>query len=139
MFELTPFVRHPVPFDPFKELDEMEKSMFGGASFRTDIKDAGDAYIVEAELPGFAKEDVNISIDNDVMTVSASREEKKEEKNEKHRYVRKERRTCSYARSFDVSEIETEKIEGSLENGILTLTLPKKAVQKPASRKVELK
>ena len=84
MFELTPFVKHNAVYDPFKEFDEMEKRFFGGAaSFRTDVKDTGDAYVIEAELPGFKKEDINVSVEEDVLTVTATRKEEKSDKDKK--------------------------------------------------------
>ncbi len=139
MFELTPFVRHAMAYDPFRDFDEMEKRLFkGSTAFRTDIKDTGDAYVIEAELPGFNKEDIEITVENSVMTVSASHTQSKEEQDEKSGYVRRERSYGSFARSFDVSEIETDNITGSLQNGILSLTLPKKKEQAAASRKIEL-
>ena len=65
MFELIPFDRHArsvAAFDPFRELDELERSFFGDgrnvSSFRTDVTDTGDAYKLEAELPGFKKDDI---------------------------------------------------------------------------------
>ena len=137
MFELTPFVKHGMTYDPFRELEEMQKKVFGSASFVTDIKDAGDKYIVEAELPGFKKEDIDISVENDVLTVTAAHSENTEEK-KGDKYVRRERRYGSYSRSFDVSEVESDGITASLENGVLTLNLPKKAEKTTASRKIEL-
>ena len=138
MFELTPFGKHGMIYDPFKELEEVQKKVFGSASFVTDIKDAGDKYIVEAELPGFKKEDIEISVENDVLTVTASHSEENEEKKE-GKYVHRERRYGSYSRSFDVSEVECDNIEASLENGVLTLELPKKAEKTSATKKIELK
>ena len=59
----------------------MEKRFFGGAaSFRTDVKDTGDAYVIEAELPGFKKEDITVSVEEDVLTVTATRKEEKSDK-----------------------------------------------------------
>ena len=68
MFELIPFdrtIRHMTNFDPFRELDNMERSFFGNGSvvsaFRTDVSDTGDAFKLEAELPGFSKESVSFA------------------------------------------------------------------------------
>ena len=78
MFELIPFdrtIRHMTNFDPFRELDNMERSFFGNGSvvsaFRTDVSDTGDAFKLEAELPGFSKDDIKIDIENDCLTISA--------------------------------------------------------------------
>jgi HSP20 family protein len=65
-------------------------------NFNTDVIDQGDNYLLQAELPGFLKEDINIDLDKDTLTISASH---KEEKNEKrNNYVRQERRYNSYCR-----------------------------------------
>ena len=77
MVELTPFERrrrHMEPFNPFRELEEMEKSFFRDnsiAEFKTDIKDTGTAYLLEADLPGFRKEDIHVDIDDGYLTISA--------------------------------------------------------------------
>ena len=144
MFELIPFDRHArsvAAFDPFRELDEMERSFFGNgrnvSSFRTDVTDTGDAYKLEAELPGFNKEDIKIDVENDVLTISAQRSEEK--KDEKHNFVKRERFYGSFSRSFDVSGINVDGIEASYTHGVLTLTMPKKQEQLPASRRLEIK
>ncbi len=74
MFELTPFgYRRVVSYNPFRDLDEMS-GVWNDAEvsgFRTDIKKQDDKYILEAELPGFKKEDISIDIDKDCLTISA--------------------------------------------------------------------
>ena len=108
--------------------DNLEKSFFQNAMsvnhFRTDIVDEGGQYVIHAELPGFAREDIKIDIDKGTLTISASHKEETEDK--KDNYVRRERRYGSFSRSFDMSEINTESISAKYENGILSLTLPKK-------------
>lgn len=144
MFEIIPFDRRGnrvSVFDPFREFDEMERRFFGNErslqSFRADVTDTGDAYKLEAELPGFKKEDISIDIENDCMTISAER--KYDNKEDKPNYVKRERYYGSYSRSFDMSGIDTEKIEAAYTDGVLTLTLPKKAQEVPMSRRLEIK
>ena len=144
MFELIPFDRHArsvAAFDPFRELDELERSFFGNgrdvSSFRTDVTDTGDAYKLEAELPGFKKDDIQIDVENDVLTISAKRSEEK--KDEKHNVVKRERFYGSFSRSFDVSGINVDGIEASYTDGVLTLTMPKKQELLPVSRRLEIK
>ena len=145
MFELIPFDRrnHRVSvYDPFRALDEMERAFFGSQqpsvlSFRTDVIDAGDAYKLESELPGFKKEDIKIDVENDVLTISVERKVENEDK--RPNFVKRERVYGSFSRSFDVSGIDVEKIEAAYNDGILTLTMPKKVEVKPASRKLEIK
>lgn len=144
MFELIPFDRRSrsvSAFDPFRMLDEMERSFFDDSSrvsaFRTDVTDTGDAFLLESELPGFKKEDIHLDVENDCLTISAERRMDNDEK--KPNFVKRERFYGSYSRSFDVSGIEVDGIEASYENGVLSLKLPKKQQTLPASRKLEIK
>ncbi len=144
MFELIPFGGRRVSvYDPFRALDEMERSFFGSertavAAFRTDVSDTGDAYKLEAELPGFKKEDIKVDIDDDTLTIKAEHTENNDEQNDEGEYVRRERYYGSYSRSFNVSEIEVDGITAAYENGILTLNMPKKAPVKPESKHLEI-
>ena len=144
MFELIPFdrhLRHMTNYDPFRALDEMERGFFGGdavvSAFRTDVTDTGDAFKLEAELPGFKKEDIKIDVENDCLTISAERKLDNEEK--KPNFVKRERFYGSYSRSFDVSGINVEGIDAAYNDGVLTLNLPKKVETVPASRRLEIK
>ena len=143
MFELIPFGRNvrPVSYDPFRMFDEMERSFFTPErplkGFRTDVIDAGSAYRLEAELPGFRKENISLDVENDCLTISAERSV--EENESKESFIKRERFYGSYSRSFDVSGIDQENIEAAYNDGILTLTLPKKAAERPASRRLEIK
>ncbi len=144
MFELIPFDRHSrslSAFDPFHMLDEMDRRFFTGtpqvSAFRTDVIDTGDAFKLESELPGFKKEDIKIDIENDVLTISAER--KADTKEEKDNYVKRERFYGSFSRSFDVSGINVDGIEAAYTDGVLTVTMPKKAAEIPASRRLEIK
>ncbi len=144
MFELTPFERrrrHMEPFNPFRELEEMEKSFFRDnsiAEFKTDIKDTGTAYLLEADLPGFRKEDIHVDIDDGYLTISAERHSEAEEKDHKGNFVRCERSYGSFSRSFDVSNVKTEEITASYQDGVLKLNMPKKEASAPTSRRLNI-
>ncbi len=141
MFELMPFERARNSmlnrfFDDFEKdymTNSFSKSLYG---FKTDIKDNGDSYTIEAELPGFKKEDICIDIDKDVLTVSASHSEEKEEKEKS--FVRRERYSGSYSRSFDVSGVNTEEIKAQYNNGVLELTMPKVEPKEPERKRIEI-
>ncbi|MBQ3703589.1 MAG: Hsp20/alpha crystallin family protein [Oscillospiraceae bacterium] len=144
MFELIPFDRHSrsmAGFDPFRMLNEMDRRFFTGVPsvsvFNTDVIDTGDAFKLECELPGFKKEDIKIDIENDCLTISAERSS--DDKDEKENYVKRERFYGSFTRSFDVSGINVDNIEAGYSDGVLTVTLPKKAAEIPASRRLEIK
>ena len=145
MFEIIPrSTLNPfVSFNPFKEMEEFEKRFFSFPEararqslemFRTDIREEDGKFILEADLPGFEKKDINVKLEGDYLTVRAERKSESEEKDEQKNYVRRERSYGSYARSFDVSGIDTENIAAKYENGVLALTLPKKEEKAPASR-----
>ena len=90
----------------------------------TNILENTKDFVIEVSLPGFSKEDVQISVENDVLKIKSS---KKQEKESNYRYSRKEFSTFAFEKSFRLDEsVETEKIEAKFENGILYLTLPKK-------------
>ena len=140
MFEIIPFGRRDR--DLFKMFDEFEKSFFGSqptataVSFRTEVSDKGDSYLLEAELPGFGKEDIAVDVSDGVLTISASRSSEKEDSGKD--YVYRERRSGSFKRSFDLSGIDSEGISGEYKDGVLALKLPKEKQQKPESRRIEL-
>ena len=145
MFELIPFDRrgHRMNvYDPFHMFDEMERSFFGNnqpvvSSFRTDVTDTGDAFVLDAELPGFSKDDIKIDIENDCLTISAERKLENEDKQKN--FIKRERFYGSYSRSFDVSGINVDGIEAAYTDGVLKLTMPKKVETAPASRRLEIK
>lgn len=141
MFGMLPFEHREDNF--FDLFDNFERRFFGNQagnfpSFRTDIKDTGDKYVLEAELPGFTKEDINLDLKDGVLTISAQHKEEKEEKDEAGRYLRRERRYGSFARSFDVSNIDEENISAAYNNGILELNLPKAQPSLPQSRRIAI-
>ena len=134
MFGLTPYTRND--FSRFFDDDFFfpRKSDFKG--IRTDVIDNGDSYTLEAELPGFNKEDIDISLNNGVLTISASHSEEKNEDNKG--YVYRERHSGSYSRSFDISGIDESAISAKYTDGVLTLTLPKIKEVKDEPRKISL-
>ena len=138
MFDLMPFGRSDNNL--FNYLDNVEKNFFSGlnvSQFRTDILDKDDHYELQAELPGFQKEDIHIDVENDTLTISAEHKDEVEEK--KDNYVRRERKYGSFSRSFDVSGVKADGISAEYHNGVLSLTLPKKNPEFPATRKIDIK
>ena len=128
-------------YDPFRSFDELTRSFFGADGpglFRTDVRDTGDAYLVEADLPGVKKEDIHVDIDGDRLTVSAQRGADREERARDGSYIRCERSCGTFSRSFDISGVQAEGISAAYDNGVLTLTMPKKTAAAPASRRLEI-
>ena len=151
MSMLTPFERKG--YDLFNAFHEFENDFFKGnqiTSCKTDIRDEGDRFVLESELPGFEKEDIKLDLNGDgtisyvmfkghCLTVSAQHSKSTDEKDKKGSYVRRERSYCSYQRSFNVSECELSQIDAEYKNGVLTVSLPKKEKTQPSVRRLEIK
>ena len=142
MFELTPFgYRRVSAYNPFRELEEMSHSFWNDADvsgFRTDIKKVDGSYVLEAELPGFKKEDIHVDIDSDRLVINAERHSNYEKKDSKGNFLRCERSYGTYSRSFSLEGIDADNISASYEDGVLKLSLPKQQPTKADTRRLEI-
>ena len=141
MFELIPFdhrMHRLSNYDPFREMDELFNSTTRAVNtaFNTDVIDNGDSFELDAELPGFKKEDIHLSIENDCLTISAERKLNKDEK--LPNFVKRERFYGSCSRSFDLTGIDEDKISAAYVDGVLKLTLPKESEEVPVSRSIQI-
>lgn len=101
------------------------RSYMPTASMKCDVKELDQSYQIDMQLPGYDKDDVEVSVDKGYLTVSASHNENKEDK-EDGKYIRKECFTGSCQRSFYVGDaVKGEDISAAFNNGILSLTVPK--------------
>ena len=141
MYGLTPF--GGTGFDLWNAFNDFDKNFFSGKmplnNCRTDIRDDGDKYIMESELPGFEKEDIKLDINGSQLTIAAEHSTNNDEKDDKGNYIRRERTFGSYKRSFDIGDINTDAISAEYKNGILTIELPKKALEAPVAKRLEIK
>lgn len=102
---------------------------------KTDIKEHDNNYELIVDLPGLNKENINLEIDNGYLTISAKTSSNNEEK-EEGKFIRRERYSGEYQRSFYVGdEITEEDIKASFKNGILDITLPKKEYKEEKTKK----
>jgi HSP20 family protein len=138
--------------DPFeqaqREFDSVLGRFFGGrqmpdggsylAPYGVDVREDADHIYVEAELPGFRKEDVDITLENQTLTITAERsEEKKEGDQKKGDYLLRERRFSRFQRSFTLPPtVDEQSVNARLNEGVLTITLNKREETKP--RKVQV-
>jgi HSP20 family protein len=133
-------------WDPFADLNrfqrEFEKSFFQGrnrpADFApsVDVHEDDDALVLRADLPGVKREDIDIQVDGNVLTLKGER--KLETESEKRRYHRVERSYGSFVRQWQLpTNVDATKVDAAFENGILTLKLPKREEQKV--RKIEVR
>ena len=145
MFDLVPGSRREKRTpeksdDPFDALwnsffdNVMDRSEIG---FRTDVKEKDDKYIIDAELPGMDKEDINVEMDDNYLTITANNEHYEEE--EKEGYIRRERRKGNYRRSFYIENIKEDGVEAEYDNGILEITLPKKEETVTKKKTIDIK
>lgn len=141
MFGMLPFDRSDNNlFDTFDSFarDFFRKNNADLPAFRTDIRDDGDHFTLEADLPGFSKEDISLDLKDGILTIRAVHQENSEQKDDKGNYVRRERRYGSFQRSFDVTGIDQSGISAAYQNGVLTLGLPKETPVEPESRKIAI-
>lgn len=146
MFELRPYRKSSVSYyNPFREMADLERSFWGDpdsrnalAEFKTDITDEGDHFLLEADMPGFEKNDIHLDVSGDTLTIKAERLTKNKTEDKKDRYVCSERSYGSYSRSFDITGIDAAGIKAKYNNGVLSLTLPKKVEKQPESQRVEI-
>ena len=114
--------------DPFFERKE-NKWM------KTDIKEKGNNYIIEMDLPGYEKDNIQIEMENGYLKVSAKVENSNDEE-EEGKYIHKERFYGECSRSFYVGDnVKEEDVKASFKNGILTLTVPKEEQKKLDEKK----
>ena len=141
MFGMLPFDRTDLNvFDSFDSCarDFFRRSNTDLPAFRTDIRDLGESYVLEAELPGFQKEDINLELKDGILTVSAQHDDTRETKDAQGGYIRRERRYGSVSRSFDVTGIEEGAITAKYENGVLSLDLPKAKPAQPETHRISI-
>ncbi len=138
-------------YDPTRGLLRSFDSLFDGAldgffddafvrgprrHHSVDIREDEAAYVVEAELPGLTEKDIEVKVENDMLTIASRKEASREEK--KGGYLLRERRSESFRRSFVLpADVDRQKIEARFENGLLVLSLPKSEAAKP--KQIEVK
>ena len=145
----------PSPFEEmerwFDELIRRPFSFFGPSWFprvrmpefeeispSVDIYEEGDDVVVKAELPGMKKDDIEVTITDDTITISG--EKKREEKVEKKNYYRYERSFGSFTRSFRIPvDVQTDKAQASFKDGVLEIKIPKTEEAKRRTKKLQIK
>ena len=121
-------------FPKWNEFGNIDKKLYGKHAanvMKTDVHEHDDSYEVVIDLPGFKKDELDLSLENGYLTVSASKGLDKDEKNDKGKIIRQERYAGSMQRSFYVgSNITHEDVKAKFEDGVLRLTVPKKEARK---------
>jgi HSP20 family protein len=134
-----------IRWEPLKEIEELfgrswprptiragQLLGMGEWNPRVDISEDDGQYLVKADIPGVAKEDIKVTIDNNILTIQGERKQDKEEEN-KH-FHRVERFYGSFIRSFTLSDdADSASLKAAAQEGQLTVTIPKKASAPSAS------
>ena len=133
-------------WDPFSELNRLQEQMFRrgdveGARVElrpaVDIREEENAFVVDVEVPGVSREDLNVELDRGTLTVRGERKFASDETTKKS-YRRVERYYGAFARSFSLPDnVDADNIAADLHDGILELRIPKKA--QSGARKVEVR
>ncbi len=121
--------------DFFGDAFDMMPSMLGGRDplygknadhiMRTDVREVGDNYEVDIDLPGYKKDEIHLELKDGYLNISAVKSIDKDEKDKEGRFIRRERYAGSCSRSFYVGEMKQSDIRAKFEDGILKLTMPK--------------
>ncbi len=126
-------------FPDFSDLDRTERKLYGRHADRlmkTDVHEHEDHYEVDIDLPGFAKDEITIELNNGYLTVSAAKGLDKDQNDKKGKLIRQERYAGAMQRSFYVGEELTEEdVKASFKHGVLSLCLPKKEAKAVPEKK----
>lgn len=154
---LIPYRRNDWLADPFSELENLQKEMnrlfdfsfarrpwgdstlLGGQwSPAIDVYDSKDNILVKADLPGLTKDEIEVSIENDNLVIKG--EKKKDTEVKEENYYKTERFYGSFYRTVELpAQVETDKVDAKYEDGVLSLTLPKKEDAKPKQITIDVK
>ena len=147
MFDIVPWRKNNSIQSKGDEFQNMVNSFFNDDffnsvsiiknNFSVDLKEDDNNYIIEADLPGVDKKDIDISYNNRYLNISARRESNLEEN--KDNYVRQERSYGEFKRSFYIDNIVEDKIDASFDNGVLNIKLPKLNKEISETKKIEIK
>lgn len=138
-----------VRFEPFRDIENWNEKLhkffddFPSTEHNfyphIDISDNDKNIYVEAEIPGVKKEDMKITLQDNILTINGEKKQEKDEKNKKN-FFRSERVYGSFTRSFTLPEdINPDSIDAKFENGILTVTISKAEPKKVGEKFIEIK
>ena len=141
MSNMVPFGRnHRSLFNPASlwDMESLFPQIWGNAgAFRVDVRETKNSYEVEADLPGVEKNNIDITVNDDVLTICANMNN--EHREEKDNYVRSERVHGCFSRSFNLEGIRADEISAEYENGVLRVHLPKRDEPEKPQRRIEIR
>ena len=143
MFKLTPFTSTPRRRDEFTDFSNLIDDFFNDLPFRSirndtfkiDVREEENLYIVEADLPGVQKDEIKVSYDDQLLTIAVERSEEKEDKHEN--YLHRERQVCSMRRAINLPDVDKNSVKAKLEDGVLRVKA-EKAVAEQTSHLIDV-
>ena len=139
-FEMKPFNNSLFDMssgDMFKDFGRRFFADFPDQGMKTDIREIEDSYVVEAELPGIDKENINIGFNNGILTIEGQQSVDNEAKDENGKVIHSERSYNNIKRQFNFDHIDETNISANFDNGILNITLPK-SNSETSSKRIEI-
>lgn len=145
MTGLIPFTRSSL-LNNFSDVNDLFNQFFNtslmvpvqDSRLKCDIKELDDRFVLDVDLPGVKKEEIEVALDNGFLTIAVKKEEGKEDQDNDYRYIVKERRVEGCQRSFRVNErVTKDDIKAKFEDGVLTLTIDKKK-EEPKDTKINV-
>ncbi|MBR6257501.1 MAG: Hsp20/alpha crystallin family protein [Lachnospiraceae bacterium] len=125
---------------PRMDFPDIDRKLYGKHAanvMKTDVREHDDGYEVDIDLPGFKKDEINLTLENGYLTVNAAKGLDKDKKDRKGKLIRQERYAGSMTRSFYVGDGVTEQeIDAKFDNGVLQLNIPKKEDEKAPEKKL---
>lgn len=127
------------PNDLFNLLDDFftAPSAPQAGGFKVDVKETDDAYTVEADMPGVSKDDIDIEHSGDTLTIAVDYKDEDGKKDDDDNYIYRERKHVSMKRSMVLKDGDEDAIQAKYDNGVLTVTVPKKT-RKDNARKISI-
>jgi len=128
-------------FDDFFDFPTMPRQQQAISVMKTDVREHENGYELDVDLPGIKKENVKVKLEDGYLTISASTAQNNDEKDKKGSYIRRERFSGSYSRSFYVGEeVKETDIKAKFDNGVLQLSIPKPEVlpKQPESKYIAI-
>ncbi|MGO3048614.1 heat-shock protein [Staphylococcus casei] len=131
-FEKKPF-NNPLfdvnPSDLFKDFGRQFFEQFpGNTSIKTDVKELDDQYVVEAELPGFEKENITLEFENNLLTIEGKQTTENKSEDDNGQVIHQERSVNDVKRQFTFNNVDENAIKAAYDKGVLNVILPKKTV-----------
>lgn len=115
--------------DSFFNDDFLKRGSVYESSFKVDVSKNDGGYLVEAEMPGFSKDEIEISLDEGKLTISAEKNEEVDKSDEAKNYIHKERKSSKVSRTMYFKDVDEENIKANLVDGVLTIKLPSKEIK----------